>query len=403
MNNLRQIIASIELLKADDRPAIVATVVEVSGSSYRRPGARLVLMPDNQRYGMISGGCLERDLALRAWSLTEHGPCVVAYDTRGRLEQPAGDFGAGCDGVVHVFLQRIDPHDDALLQTMKAVVTCRRTARLATVFRIQDPVGTAASVSVGDQIGVDASKDSSVRSPPGVSCNPARDESILTAIEDRLASSSWPARTFGLRLHLDADPAVSVDVLMEQIEPVPRLVIFGAGDDAVPLAALAQGTGWDTLVWDRRPTQLTPARFFGPTLSERPEDAIQQMGLTSGDYAVLMTHDLDDDATLLNQLVKSPVSYIGLLGPKRRAAKLMTELHLRNQLPDPTQLENIRTPIGLDIGAEGAEEIAISILAEVIAHRNTRSGTSLHLRDRSIHDASPTEIQRINISTPQTI
>lgn len=156
----------------------------------------------------------------------------------------------------------------------------------------------------------------------------------------------------------------------------------------------------DTLVWDRRFTLLDPDRFPSQRTSHVPSavqtvcsqerDAIaNRIRLTNSDSVVLMTHDLNDDATLLSQLVDQPVSYIGLLGPKRRTAKVVEELYRRGSLPDNETLAKVRTPIGLDIGADGPEEIAISILAEIISHRNGRSGGPLHARQSSNNQAMP--------------
>ncbi len=131
-------------------------------------------------------------------------------------------------------------------------------------------------------------------------------------------------------------------------------------------------------------------RFKSGAVCSPPRDAIvDRMRLTVADAVVLMTHDLNDDATLLCQLVDQPVSYIGLLGPKRRTAKVVEELYRRGALPDNETLAKFRTPIGLDIGADGPEEIAISILAEIISHRNGRTGGPMNARQSSNNQAMP--------------
>ncbi len=397
MNNVRQLLEMLYQQREEQLPLVLATVVEVSGSAYRRPGARMLITQRNERCGMVSGGCLERDLALRGWGLTKEGPRLVAYDTRGRLEQPAGDFGAGCDGIVHILLERLGQNNNWLSHMLKSIVGERRASRMATVYRISKSAVMEKEIRVGQKFFQSPFNVFDELELPHGSVNSA----LGQAIRSQLKRDDWPSETFSLRLqhHLLG----SIDILLENVLPPSRLVVFGAGDDAIPLVALAQATGMETLVCDKRASLLDRSRFPGSRTSSLPSTCqtvcclpkqfLQQkeVRLSAADAVVLMTHDLDDDATLLSQLVQQPVTYIGLLGPKRRAAKIVTSLYLRGQLLDQATLSKIRTPVGIDIGAEGPEEIAVSILAEIIAVRNSRTGGSLHEGDNSIHPSTPSE------------
>ena len=393
MNNFRQLLETLMHQCDDGESTVLATIVEVSGSSYRRPGAMMLLTQENQRCGMISGGCLEKNLALRAWDLTENGSRVVAYDTRGRLQQPAGEFGAGCEGVVYVLLERLTP-ENWLLDLLNSIVLDRQPRRTATVFRLTASAADTAGVHVGRRF----FENRSGKDDDGFASGQLPSDAAVQTIRFHLNRNDWETETFSLRLQIEQDE--SIDILFETKAPIPRLVVFGAGDDALPLVAIAQAAGWDTLVWDKRSTLLSPTRFPSPRSSHLPSagktvcsparDAIvDRMRLTAADAVVLMTHDLNDDATLLSQLVEQPVSYIGLLGPKRRTAKVVEELYRRGALPDNETLAKVRTPIGLDIGADGPEEIAIAILAEIISHRNGRAGGPLHARQSSNNQAMP--------------
>ncbi len=397
INNVRQLLEVLYQQREERLPLLLATVVEVSGSAYRRPGTRMLITHKNDRWGIVSGGCLDRDLARRGWVLTRDGPRVVAYDTRGRWEQPAGDLGAGCDGCVFVLLERLGHHHNWLSLLLKSILVDRNSSRMATIYRVSTPADLPTEIHVGQKF---------FQSPFDVFDElevPHKDSycAITQAIRSHLNREDWPSETFSLQLQ---HPSLgSLDILFENVQPPPRVVVFGAGDDAIPIAALAQATGWDTLVCDKRAQSLYRSRLPGTRASSlpstcqvvccHPKQVFQHkdMQLSAADSVVLMTHDLDDDSTLLSQLAQQPVSYIGLLGPKHRTAKIIAELHRQGQLLDEEMLSKIRTPVGIDIGAEGPEEIAVSILAEIIADRNCRSGGPLYGRERAMHQKTPRE------------
>ncbi|MEO1272937.1 MAG: XdhC family protein [Myxococcota bacterium] len=204
-----------------------------------------------------------------------------------------------------------------------------------------------------------------------------------------------------LRTSLDAAPtwrrprSVSVDTdqgqitaLVEAIAPPPQLLILGAGDDAQPLAAMASTTGWRVQVADKWPALATAARFPTAQVTCAPiEGLLADLKPNAHTYAVVMTHSFNDDLILLPDLLRSEVAWIGLMGPRRRTMNLMRTLVADGRLPDPEALARVQTPVGLDLGADAPEEVAVSILGGVVAARNGRAGGLLRDRnDGAIHE-----------------
>ena len=176
-------------------------------------------------------------------------------------------------------------------------------------------------------------------------------------------------------------------MLIEKISPPKPLWIFGAGDDALPLAAMAWELGWDVTVVDHQASLLTQQRFpYARRVCEAWHNAHESLQPTPETAAVLITHSFDADKLLLPQLLTSNVSYVGVLGPKSRTGKVMRELHAAGKLPKTETLERLHTPIGLDIGATSASEIAISILGQIVANDNDRDGGQLQQREGPIHE-----------------
>lgn len=195
MNNLRQLLETLRHQCDDGESTVLATIVQVSGSSYRRPGAMMLLTQENQRCGMISGGCLEKDLALKAWRLTESGSRVVAYDTRGRFQQPAGEFGAGCEGVIHVLLERL-AQENWLLDLLNSIVLDRQPRRTATVFRSTASATDTPLFHVGQRFFENCSdKDYDAFASGQLSSGAA-----IQTIQFYLNRSGWETESFSLRL-----------------------------------------------------------------------------------------------------------------------------------------------------------------------------------------------------------
>ncbi|RYG65522.1 XdhC/CoxI family protein [bacterium] len=310
-------------------PAILATVVATRGSTYRKPGARMLITEDRWLAGSISGGCLESDIVHTAWERTKDGPAIVEYDATAEDDILLG-FGLGCSGATTVLMTRL-PADGGVLAFLERAIADPRGGELDTI--IEPGPGF------------------------GASCGRLGDES-WQSVEGRF---------------VDGRPT-----LHERIEGPFPLVVFGAGHDAIPLARLAADLGWRVTVIDGRTTHAIPARFPGAhaVLVAAPRVALEHVTLPPGGAAVLMTHGYTNDLTLLGWLLDSELGYIGALGPVARRERLLGDLEKEDRAPNDAQRARLHAPVGLDLGAKGPEEIALSIVAEILAWRNGRNGGS---------------------------
>ena len=330
---------------------VLCTVVRLIGSGYGRPGAKLLLTDEGHRAGFVSGGCLERELARLAWPATTDGPAVLTFDTRGTPLHPGGRYNAGCDGCLHILCER--GHDSAGLAAVRSSLADALTTAVVFDSGTTDlPVGTR-------QAAGDAG-------------------SLAGCFED--------AGDTACTIELDG----GLLAFRETQRPPSELLLFGAGDDAVSLAAIATHVGRRVTVLDASPERLTAARF--PSVRRVVGTTDEQLAAIeprSSTAAVLMTHSFPADLVLLPALLASRCGYVGLLGPKRRLARLMEALRHEGRFPSPASCERLHAPIGLDLGAVTPGEIAIAILAEIIADQRCRDGAPLARRPGPIHDATP--------------
>lgn len=317
-------------------PAVLATLVAVAGSSYRRPGARLIVTAAGQRIGSISGGCLEEDVLTRAQQVAVTGrPELVTYDTSSENDLVWG-VGLGCHGIVHVLLEPIPALPPPWVVTLAANLAAQRPTALAVVWRSSDPT---------------------------------------LPLGTRLAAE------------LNA-PLAGPAVFHETLNPPPSLLIFGAGDDAQPLAQLAAPLGWAVTIADPRPAFATVARFpsAARVIVAPAAELVARVAPEPGALAVVMTHHYIHDVPLLRDLLPLNLPYLGLLGPRKRADRILADLARDGCNPTPAQRARLHAPIGLDLGAETPAEVALSILAEIRATLARRDARPLRERTRPIHD-----------------
>lgn len=330
---------------------VLATVIETRGSTYRKPGAMMLISAQGGYAGMISGGCLESDLLEHAANVFKTGePVHVTYDMYAD-EQLVWSLGLGCDGVIILLLQRLDRQDNfGFLPWLFETQVRRVPAVLAVCTRSDSDAlhcgSWAVLASTGDSLGSDK---------------------LLGCIQD---SEFPPARRYLAKtLQL---PAATADVLLVDIRPVPKVLICGAGPDALPLSRLIAELGWESIITDHRAHYAKNRRFPGATrvVHARPEALADEVDLTDIDAAVIMSHHLDNDFCYLQACLSvADISYIGILGPASRREKLLVRLESREV--------TVFGPVGLDIGAELPESIALSVVAEIHAVLNQRRGNSL--------------------------
>lgn len=353
---------------------VLATVVSTEGSTYRKPGAMLLATATGDFAGLISGGCLESDLVARAREVLETGKaCRVDYDLKDDDELVLG-LGLGCGGAVHLLLQRLDREDGfqplgALFHAIRRGVGCSLGLVVnggETGFeRGQNVLEADDGVFLGEERLRALLHDPSATVVPGgrarrVRLSPTSD--AVKAAQDESLRDESPAESAG---------GEAASMLVVRVEPPPRVLVCGAGVDALPVIRQVLALGWDCVVVDHRPDAVSldrlPAGAEGHCI--RPEALADAVALDKIHAAVVMSHHVNHDAAYLAQLATCPPSYLGLLGPRARKAQLLETTGL-DGLP-------VRGPVGLDIGAELPESIALAIVAEIHACLNGRDGHAL--------------------------
>ena len=350
----RQILAHIGALQRAGTRAALATVVRVRGSAYRHPGAKLVVGEDGSSAGNVSGGCLEHDVREVALHVIASGIPELRTYCGGPSEIPAWDLGVGCDGEVQILIE--------------PVLSERALER--SLMEVESPFAIITRI---DHLRV-SNEDASGGAPPSGGELPR----IVVAGE---AASEWIAE--GRSQIVERDQAMHfVDVII----PAPRLLVVSAGDDARHFARLADEVGFRVVVADRRPGLLRHDRF-PPNVRLLETDAArlsERLVLDADSFAVVMTHHFADDTDYLRALLKSPARYLGVLGPRQRTERILGILRKEG----PVDESRIFGPVGLDIGTDGAEQVALSILSEILAVRSGRRARSLRDRRAPIHAAA---------------
>jgi xanthine dehydrogenase accessory factor len=328
-------------------PVVLATVVATSGSTYRKAGAKMLITGDIWVAGSVSGGCLESDLIQTAWTKTEDGPALLTFDATAD-EDILWGFGLGCNGTVQVFIERIDESGGPL-------------AYFADRYDRREPgiVGTvlAPGLRFGEHL--------YLVPPPATADGSPHEVCELRTID-------------GLTVFLDS------------IAPPLDLIVFGAGHDALPVLALAKALGWRVTVVHKQTLALSAERFdyADELLACTPEAVANTVPVGENTAIVLMTHNYLQDRELLRFALGSEAFYVGVLGPKRRSDRLLDDLRDDGYVPSPAQLERLHAPIGLDLGAEGPDEIALAIVAEIQAFSKRRRPAPLRESTSPLHPQS---------------
>jgi xanthine/CO dehydrogenase XdhC/CoxF family maturation factor len=365
---LRALVRHAAAARARGQSLAVATVIETSGSAYRRPGARLLVARDGAVHGVVSGGWLEPELRERArLTLATGAPQVLVYGD-GADDSPWASF-AGTAGRVTVLLQRLPRARGNWLEFVRQRHQKRRAVALATVFAR----AAGSELAVGDCAVLDSAGVRHVRALPGEDA---------AALESVLRESLRDARTHVVRGFAGEGSAA----LVEYLPPPVRLVVVGAGHDASPVVGGAQALGWETIVADPRPGCLLPERFPDSELRlGEPETALARFAGDARTAVLVMTHDLDRDRRALATVAHAELAYLGVLGPGARTGRLLGELDAAGVRLRAAERGRLYAPVGLALGAETPEEIAVAILAELVAHFRQGALRSLRGRAEPIH------------------
>jgi xanthine dehydrogenase accessory factor len=366
MTQSKSIVDAFRRLRRGQRAAL-ATVVCVEGSSYRRPGARMLITEHGETTGVLSGGCLERDVSERAQQVMQTGqPLVVRYDTTNEDDIVWG-LGLGCNGIVDILIEpATSEHVAGLMQLLAECAESDRSGAVATVFHVEGDVET--TIGARAQLYPDGTVDGCL---------------MIESVFDELREAT---KSIVKRYEVSTG---YIDVFLEVIQPRTRLVIFGAGYDVLPVVDLARSIRWHTTVVDTRARVSSRERFVNAdaVVLCRPEDVLDKVTLTERTVVVTMTHNYLHDLELLRSLLPLPLCYLGCLGPKRRTERLLFEVTEGDERLGNTYLRRLHSPIGLDIGAEASEEIALSIVSEIKAVLSQRTGNQLRERPGTIHEA----------------
>lgn len=365
MSNHIAVVESLGHAAAAGESVVLAIVVRVVGSSYGGVGTRMVIRVDGSTVGLVSGGCLESDLCAHALEVHSTGRArLVTYDTRADDDAVWG-LGLGCNGLIDVLLQPLSPEQAiASAGLLSAALSADEPSVIATVIRSEATQGLPA---VGAQALFGALGMNSGDWGGGTALATAR-------------SQMGEALAAGRRGMLHEDG--STQIALEVVTPAIRLIVCGSGPDAAPVCRLARGLGWEVLLIDHRAiTEAHAQRFPGVTVVECPdaETLAPVAPLGERTAAVVMSHHFGRDSDYVRALLGARVAYVGVLGPRARTERMLAELATRGDAP-PDNSDALFSPVGLDLGGDGPEAIALAIIAEVSAVMHERDAT--HLRDR---------------------
>ena len=356
-------------LSASGTEYVLATIVAVEGSGYRKPGARMLISADGRRSGTISGGCLEAEVAKKAFWHTQEGPVVRRYSTSS--EDGDVPFGMGCGGIVHLLLER-------------SATAASLLERLATDFTDRRPVAVA-TVLEGEWIGL--------RRYWPADCSHEAENPILDRLTELARQAASEQRSMTRSLHAEDGQVFDISVLWQGSRP--GLFVFGAGDDAVPLVKFARQLGWYVTVADRRSHLVTQIRFpDAHRVLVLAADELPALEIRPTDAAVILTHNMEQDGYILSCLIGIDLTYIGVLGPRRRTSEMLMTIAQSMSLPmDKIEhqierwMERLHAPMGLDLGGNTPADIALAVVAEIQQCLCDKSGLPLRtIRNRAFRE-----------------
>ena len=410
MNQIADILKLAREAQQQKVDAVLATVVRTEGSAYRRAGAMMLICADGRSVGMISGGCLEPHIIKRAFWLTRNGANVQAYQTGDEQRGDDGDatdgleidaddelnFGLGCNGKVHVLFERLTSAQP-LLDLITQVRQNGQPVTIATLIKSKSS-SSQNSLSVGIRIHLDKCKKSEQVKFIGSQQQASNPRTLIDTVKklshykftkrntdyvilnsDCLESSYLESNYLENNCrNIDSQKEILSEWLLQRIEPQKRLLICGAGNDVMPLVTMAKLQDWHVTVIDSRAQYATRARFAqADEVKCLPLDDSKTLSeLSTGAAVALMSHSLSQDRARLSVLLANPnFSYLGQLGPRYRTERLIEEISSSHS--DPSRLvagiKKLHYPIGLKLGGDGPEALALSIMAQISAVMNNQA------------------------------
>ncbi len=360
MKEIRKIIRAYDNTNHNEVKVALAAVVNVEESSYRRIGARMLVQSNGIWTGGISGGCLEGDALKRAQkAIYNNSPSKVVYDTMDDDKNQIG-VGLGCNGRIEILFTPIDPAD--------------ASNEIELLRKIQDDTVPNILLKI---IGAEQ-KELVGRTLLLQSTEITEDFAGIKADELKESIRHTLNRKRPMTFEHDTSEGTA-RLLVEFIKPETRLIIVGDNYDIHAMLGISQQLGWRITVVGK--AKKLPKSVY--QIAEQVVDYSQAAELDVNDYTaiVLMSHDYNHDKKLLPIFIDKKPGYIGMLGPKKRFIKMQNDLDT-----DLSEIDYLFSPTGLEIGAESPEEIALSITAEIVAKFRNKSGSSLRLKEGTIHD-----------------
>jgi xanthine dehydrogenase accessory factor len=368
MKELNDIVRAYDKAILQKKQMVLATVVRVDGSSYRRPGARMLVTDDSKITGAISGGCLEGDALEKAlFAMVTGENKLISYDSTGEDDIQFG-LHLGCNGVVHILFEPIKKEDPQNpVELLRLISNAGEEAVLVTLFSMK-------------------------KIQPGTKLLYLKDKtysSLTETVQNLLTDTvklSYNEKQSNL-LNVEKEQ-MNCTAFVEYIERPVSVVIAGAGNDIQPLVQIATMLGWSITVVDGRFHYALPERFPGASkvLYSRPADILSRINTDSQTVFLLMSHNYNYDLGFLKNILEQEFGYIGLLGPAEKRDRMLSDLQDQGVHLNEEQLLKIHGPTGLDIGAENSTEIALSIVAEIKAFLSGKSGSPLKEKKESIHN-----------------
>ena len=381
MKELQEIIKKYDVASQKNIKSALVTVVHLDGSSYRRPGARMLVNDDGRITGAISGGCLEGDALKKAlFAISEQKNTLFTYDTSKEDDSEMG-IHLGCEGLIQVLFESIDSEkEENPIQLLSKALAVRQKAVLVTLFDLDNNQ----NVQYGTCLLLEENGTLSGKIPLQ-----QFEEAVLKDITDVMQNGESVFKQY-------KSGDVSVTAFFEFLHPPVSLVVLGAGNDAIPLMKFADVLGWDFRIVDRRDTHANKERY--PTASQilvaNPDVALEHLAYDNRTFFVLVTHSYKCDYYMLKSLCAAAVPYIGILGPKKKLHRMLEEIqHNEGIHLNADKVATIYGPTGLDIGAETPEEIALSIIAEIQAVLTGKMGGMLKTKNEVIHSRDSLDIQ----------
>jgi xanthine/CO dehydrogenase XdhC/CoxF family maturation factor len=351
LSELANIVSAWETAIANREEIAMATVIRTEGSSYRKPGAWMLVTRDGTRVGTISGGCLEAEVARRIWWLTEKGACIRRYSTDGDEDAKDG-YGLGCGGAIHLLLER-HCELNANWRVLKSILRERHAGCLVSVARSTHP-----QISIGMQV---------LQEEDVADSDSGRPPELVGGIRCALATAFCAKQSIYRSIQHES---FEIDIFCHYITPPIGIVVFGSGDDVRPLTLIGHTLGWEVTVVAVQTPVRSKERFPSVDSIVVLSSAVpvaEQIRFGPFDATVLMTHSYEVDCRLLRELLPMNLPYIGVLGPQRRTLRALADLGIEATPGDNLIPSSLRSPVGLRLGGDGdgPGAIALSIAAEI--------------------------------------